>query len=194
MFTALLDTCVLWPSLQRDVLLSFAIRGLYRPAWSSAILEELEIHEERKLLKNHSADEAGRRARNLVQQMRSAFDDAEVEGWEPLDGSFGLPDVDDEHVLAAAVVGGAGVIVTHNLRDFPTDRLPPQVEVQSPQVFAHHTVSLNPAVALRAIQDIADRSGKKGPPRTVDDILTVLEERYTMTDAAAELRSSYQGN
>jgi hypothetical protein len=61
---------------------------------------------------------ATRRAARLVSQMRAAFADAEVAGWEALEGSYGLPDADDEHVVAAAATAGAGVIVTHNLKGF----------------------------------------------------------------------------
>lgn len=113
MFSAVLDTCVLWPSLQRDFLLSMAVEGLYRPLWNAAILEELHLHEQYKLIDRGSDTSAAREAADhLLAEMRGAFDDAPVTGWEPLDGSFGLPDSDDEHVVAAAVVGGAAVIVT----------------------------------------------------------------------------------
>ena len=124
MFAALLDTSVLWPSLQRDFLLSLAVEGLYRPLWSSAILDELQLHEVQKLVgRGEDPDAAATRAQHLIDQMTTAFDDALVENWEPLDGTFGLPDPDDEHVVAAALVGGAGVIVTSNLKDFPLQRI-----------------------------------------------------------------------
>lgn len=140
-FTALLDTCVLWPSLQRDFLLTLAVEGLYRPIWSSAILDELKYAEEQKLIeRGEDPRKASRRARHLVSKMRRAFDDAEVEGWEGLDGTYGLPDTNDEHVVAAAIVGRAGVIVTMNIKDFPEHKLPPGLQIHPPTTFAANTV------------------------------------------------------
>lgn len=121
MFAAMLDTSVLWPSLQRDFLLPLAVEGLYRPLWSSAILDELQFHETQKLLgRGETATAADARAQRLVDQMAAAFDDALVVNWEPLDGTFDLPDPDGEHVVAAALVGGAGVIVNQQSRRFST--------------------------------------------------------------------------
>lgn len=80
MFAALLDTSVLWPSLQRDFLLSLAIEGLYRPLWSSAILDELQFHEVRKLVdRGCDPEEAARQSRRLIEQMSTAFDDSRVD-------------------------------------------------------------------------------------------------------------------
>jgi predicted nucleic acid-binding protein len=149
MFAALLDTSVLWPSLQRDFLLSLAVEGMYRPLWSTEILAELEYCETAKLIeRGEPPDTAIERASYLIRQMTAAFDDALVENWEPHDGTFDLPDPDDEHddehVVAAALVGGAGVIVTNNLEDFPIAKMATHIKVLSPSQFAADTVSVSP--------------------------------------------------
>jgi predicted nucleic acid-binding protein len=183
MFTALLDTSVLWPSLQRDFLLSLAIEGLYRPLWSTEILVELEYHETQKLIgRGEQPAAAAVRARHLIDQMTTAFDDAVVENWEPYDGRFNLPDRDDEHVAAAALVGGAGVIVTENTKDFPLKKIPAPIKVLSAAEFAADTVSVSPESALRAVQTMASRYAR--PALTTKDILEHLAQRYLMTEVA----------
>lgn len=74
MFTALLDSCVLWPSTLRDFLLSLAFEGSYRFVFSEAILLEVEVNEELKLMDRGSPREESRsRARHLAPQMRLHF-------------------------------------------------------------------------------------------------------------------------
>ncbi|MBT0769605.1 PIN domain-containing protein [Kineosporia sp. J2-2] len=189
MFTALLDTCVLWPSRQRDFLLSLAFEHLYRPAWSSAILAELGHHERVKLEgRGVPRDQARARGERLISFMGSCFPDAEVSGWEDLEGTFGLPDPNDEHVAAAAVLASAGVLVTHNLKDFPPERLPRSLQVLPPAEFAYNTVSVDPARAVLALEEMARRSGQHGPRHEVADILAILENRYGMHAAVGLVR------
>ncbi|OXR40238.1 hypothetical protein B7C42_07663 [Nocardia cerradoensis] len=181
MFAVVLDTCVLYPSVQRDFLLSLAVEGMYRPLWSDRILEEVEYTETDKLIAQQvDPIEAEEQARGLVEQMRSNFDDALVQGWEPLDGSFGFKDRKDEHVLAAAVVGGAGAIVTANVKDFPVDKIPGHIQIIRPARFSADTVSTSPEGALRALQQMSKR--RQNPPQTVDDLLQILENRYGMSE------------
>ncbi|HTY31266.1 PIN domain-containing protein [Mycobacterium sp.] len=188
MFAALLDTSVLWPSLLRDFLLSLAIERMYRPLWSIAILAELVYAESRKLMdRGEQPDVAAARAGHLIDQMTAAFDDALVENWEPVEGTFGLPDPDDEHVVAAAVVGGAGAIVTENLRDFPLAKIPPHIKLLSSAEFAADPVSVSPDVALRAVQTMAARYA--APALTTDDILNRLVQRYELTEAVELIRT-----
>jgi hypothetical protein len=121
---------------------------MYRPAWSATILDELAYSETAKLVgRGVEEGEAAQRARHLIGQMRAGFDDAEVQGWEGLEGAYGVPDPDDEHVVAAAVVAGAGAIVTHNVDDFPKSKLPVGIQVLLPREFAVNTVCLDPASA-----------------------------------------------
>ena len=51
--------------------------------------------------------------------MNQAVEDCLIEDYEPLIDSLELPDLDDRHVLAAAIRGRADLIVTYNLKDFP---------------------------------------------------------------------------
>jgi predicted nucleic acid-binding protein len=180
---ALLDTCVLWPSLQRDFLLSMAIEGLYRPLWSEAILDELHRHEQLKLIdRGAEAGDARARADRLLDNMRTHFDDALVAGWEPIEGTFGLPDPDDEHVLAAAVVGRAGAVVTDNRRHFPDHLVPSDIHVLTGAEFAASAAGIDPARAARALHELTSRRTKtRHAPR---QLIELLVERYGMHDVA----------
>lgn len=130
MFSAVLDSCVLWPSLMRDFLLSLAVENIYRPLWSDRILEEVSYNEERRLMQRGASEaEAHLRSAYLMERIRASFDDSCVAGWEPLEGTYGLPDPDDEHVVAAAHMSGAGTIVTLNVRHFPLSLLPPGLDI-----------------------------------------------------------------
>lgn len=191
MFTAVLDTSVLWPSVQRDLLLSLAVEATYRPLWSSAILEELVFHEARKLVRRGTPPaEAEERANRLIATMSNAFDDALVTGWEPLESVYSLPDQDDQHVVAAAEKGGAEAIVTSNLKDFPFARLPAPVHAISPREFVYDTVRQHLTPSCRAVLAICARSGKRGPELSVADLLEILSDRYQMSDTAELLASA----
>jgi hypothetical protein len=96
----------------------------------------------------------------------------------------------DEHVVAAAFVAGAGVIVTHNLKDFPNDRLPTGVEVLPPNRFAENTVALSPGRAWDAINAMVARSGRHGPALSSTEVLDLLESRYEMAEAVESLRQA----
>ena len=192
MFTASLDTCVLWPSKQRDFLLSLAVEAMYRPTWSSVTLEELEYREAEKLRERFglSETEADRRARRLIERMRSAFSDAEITDFERLEGTYGLPDPNDEHIVAAAEVAGAGVIVTDNIKDFPRDKVPARLQILRPAEFAENTVSVDPIRARAAVQAIIARTGAMGPRLVEDDFLDILSLRYNMTAAVDLIRQA----
>lgn len=109
----LLDACVLYPTVMREVLLGAAGQGLYRPLWSARILEEW-ARATRKL----GAD-AEAQARGEIALLGADWPGAAVT-WPPsLEDRLWLPDTNDTHVLAAAIAGSADTIVTVNAKDFP---------------------------------------------------------------------------
>lgn len=78
---------------------------------------------------------------------------------------FDLPDLDDRHVAAAAVAGGATLIVTWNLRDFPVAALDPHgLTAVSPDEFARQLLEDDPEAVLTALLQQAASCGIRRPP------------------------------
>ncbi|MFQ5438104.1 MAG: RSP_2648 family PIN domain-containing protein [Paracoccaceae bacterium] len=113
----LLDACVLYPTVTREMLLGAAARGLFCPLWSARILDEWARAVAAKL-----PDEA-EVARVEIALLRSRWPHAEVPPSAALEAQLFLPDPDDCHVLAAAITGRAETLVTLNRADFPTRTL-----------------------------------------------------------------------
>lgn len=88
-----------------------------------------------------------------------------------------LPDEDDRHVLAAAIKCGASVIVTYNLKDFPTEILKRfEIEALHPDVFLSDIWGLDQAAVLEAVQK--QRASLKNPEYTPRELLdTLLKQR-----------------
>ena len=109
----LLDTCVLYPTVMREVLLGAARAGFYTPLWSARILEEWARASEK-------LGPVGRvQAQSEITLLRTAWPDAEVSPAQGLEDRLWLPDPADIHVLASAIRGNAEWIVTLNAKDFP---------------------------------------------------------------------------
>lgn len=109
----LLDTCVIYPTVMREVLLGVAKAGVFEPLWSERILEEWA----RAARKIGPTGEA--QARGEIALVRAAWPKAEVEYRPSTEARLYLPDEADIHVLAAAIDGHADAIVTVNTKDFP---------------------------------------------------------------------------
>lgn len=110
---AVLDTCVIYPTVMRQVLLSVAAKGVFTPLWSARIIEEWR----RAALK--LGPEGAAQAEAEAALLRLQWPAAEVTWPGSLEARLWLPDAADIHVLAAAVAGSADVILTLNAKDFP---------------------------------------------------------------------------
>lgn len=167
---AIYDACVLYPAPLRDFLLRLGRAGVVQVRWSDTILDECF----RNILKNRPDLSEASLARTRV-VMNAAFPSACVEGFQELIQTLHLPDEDDRHVLAAALQAKAPVIVTFNLRDFPSAVLEPL------GVFAIHPddfVLERIADGLEPIQSVLTKQAADlhRPPGTVEDVLARLQE------------------
>src|SRR5206468_7800890 len=82
-------------------------------------------------------------------------------------------DPNDRHVLAAAIQGGAEVIVTANLKDFPAVALAPfGIEALHPDTFLVRLFEQEPDAVCEAVR--RQRANLKNPPYTAAVLLVTL--------------------
>jgi len=160
-----LDADVLFGRTLRDMLLYAAAEGLFQPRWSTETLDELRrnLVEKGKLTPEQ--------AEGLLEVLREAFDEAEVDGYEAQ-----LAEVSnhpkDRHVAAAALHEKATIIVTKNLPDFTPE--PEGVLVESPDEFLTRLLRLDQARVLGVIRFL--EGFYERPRLTLEDVLRTLDD------------------
>jgi predicted nucleic acid-binding protein len=155
----LIDACVLYPTVMREMVLGCAAEGLFEPKWSARILEEWAL----AAGKLGPGQEA--LARGEIALVEAAWPGASVRPRGRDLSRLSLPDPNDVHVLAAAIAGSADVLLTLNIKDFPRQQLGHEgLALASPDPFLLSFLEESPeaviAVASRVLGEAERLSGE----------------------------------
>lgn len=151
----LIDTCVLYPTVMREVVIGCAARGLFEPYWSDRIFEEWA----RAVVK--LGTEAEVIAHGEMAALNAKFPRAIVPRHEGLEQRLWLPDAHDIHVLASAVAGSCDAIMTVNAKDFPRNILAEEgVKRVDPDGFLIGLLAVDHAVVEEVATDVLDVARK----------------------------------
>jgi len=168
MIVAVLDACVLYPPSLRDLLMRLAADGIYAPRWTRIIQEEWV----RNVLANNQAISQAQLERTCS-LMERVDPDCIVTGYEAHIPALLLPDLNDRHVLAAAIVACAPIVVTFNLSDFPAATLQPYgIRAVHPDHFLSALFDEDTDAFLQAAQ--RHRASLRNPPKTAQDYIETL--------------------
>ena len=173
-FTAFMDACTLASVLKRNLLLTLAEAEFFRIRWSDKVMDETEAAiAKMQAAKGHADSEE--RASKARLAMETAFQEARVFDFDQfLPCLESLPDSNDAHVVAAALKTQASMIVTENLRHFPSNILSPlNIEAKSADVFIADTIALDLGRAVAAVGRM--RSRFKNPVKTAQILLLDME-------------------
>ena len=183
-YTAVLDACVLFPNMKRDLLLSFFEADLYRARWTETIQQEWLTN----AIDKYPDKEANLRRTDTL--MREHFDDAWVEeGYKRYTPLIHLEsDPDDRHVVAAAIECKAQYIVTDNIKHFPKNILADfDIERGTCDQFLASTFEHYPTKALEVIRN--HRAGLRGKPSESAYRMMLVAKGLPLLSARLKLHS-----
>ncbi|GGK42584.1 PIN domain-containing protein [Salinarimonas ramus] len=161
------DANVLFPFQTAHILVFIAQARLVRARWSERIEQEWIEH---AIAKTSPSERRSIEARRDA--MNRAVPGAKVTGYDELVADIRFVDPDDRHVIATALAGGAGAIVTRD-RHFTTENLAPYgLEALDPDALLLRCYASRPALTV-AVADAARRalSRSRPSPATYMDIL-----------------------
>jgi len=167
-FTAFFDSNVFFGARLRSLIIEAAQSGLFRARWSE------DIHREWIDAVAAKRPDIERKALERVQTlMDAAVPGCITKGYERLVASLTLPDPNDRHVLAAAIVAKASVIVTFNEKDFPNGSLAPfDLHTRHPDDFLLDIESLDSARFVEIVAN--DLAHYCEPPLSISDYCEAL--------------------
>ncbi len=182
---AVYDACMLYSAPLRDLLMRLAVADLCRAKWTE------QIHQEwmRNVLEDYPEI-----TRSQVDRIRQLMDahvrDGLVTGYESIIKQLSLPDADDRHVLAAAIHAQAEVIVTYNLKDFPTKVLNSYgVTAQHPDGFVLSLMKREHEKFMETLE--RHRQALQRPSKTREEYLVTLEKQGLSNTVAAIRQSGW---
>lgn len=163
-----LDACVLYPVVLRDLLLTLAALDAFEPRWTEAVIDEMT----RNVFVDHPGIDPAQFEARVLGAMRRAFPAASVEGYEHLiDRMDNHPK--DRHVAAAAVHVGAAALVTYNVRDFDSELLRQHgIAIVTPPELVGQLIDDEPSVVALAVRAMAAR--KKRPPVSPTEVVAAI--------------------
>jgi len=163
---AVLDACVLYPTVLRELLQGAGAAGLYQPVFSDRILREWVLATA-KLGPDAPAIAAAEAA-----GLQAAFPRGLVRAAPDIEARLILPDPGDVHVLATAIASGADAIVTFNAADFPGHVLAAEgIARRDPDGFLWELQSRHPEPMARIVEAVRAKaeaiSGQPVPLRAL---------------------------
>ena len=181
---AFLDSCVLYPFSLRDILIQFAVDGMFQAKWSSLVRQEV--------IRNVESDYPATKGKlgRTFDLMEKGVPDFSAEPTTETSKAVAetATDEKDVDILAAAIDGGCTYLVTSNLKDFDIAFASARgVLVLHPDEFLTGLIAKNSSLAKVGFEAVIARCKK--PQRSNEEYYDALRKNHLpkAVDALASL-------